>query len=173
MKMNSYITRAKLEDVAHTSGYAKTQNGASFGASGGGRTFAQRQSVDYRNSRVGQYSQSILGRNDMTRRGAVLQSVESTRKRILDNRQIREENSESNRRIAGSREDGVGTGNRRSSSLKPWQVENSTRVAMRRSEKKDFSGVTQSGMAGFHVGGNGASSAPATSSRFFNVKPKF
>lgn len=175
MKINSYITRAKLEDVAHTSGYAKTQNGANFGASGGGRTFTQRQSVDYRNSRVKQYSQSMLGRNDLTRRGAVLESVGRTRDKILENRQIREENFAGNRQGSGGAETGFGAGNRRTSAVGAGQVEKSTARAMTKNQsfKARFDGVSQSGVAGFQASGNGASSAPATSSGFFSVKPKF
>ena len=32
MKMNDFVVKASLEDIAHSSGYAKAQSGSNFGA---------------------------------------------------------------------------------------------------------------------------------------------
>jgi len=67
MKLNDYVVKSSLEEVAHSSGYAKAQSGGSIGAASA-QSFSQRQSIDYRNSKVRSYQDSQLGQLRMAQK---------------------------------------------------------------------------------------------------------
>ena len=65
--MNDYVVKSSLEEVAHSSGYAKAQSGSRIGVAST-QSFSQRQSIDYRNSKVRSYQDSQLGQLRMAQK---------------------------------------------------------------------------------------------------------
>ena len=133
MKLNDYVVKSSLEEVAHSSGYAKAQSGSRIGVAST-QSFSQRQSIDYRNSKVRSYQDSQLGQLRMAQKIKMENSISS-----LD-------------RIRAKREENMGyfhsNSNRQKNALSNNQIDRATKMQM--GEK--FNGVSQSGMAGFHSG---------------------
>ena len=57
--MMKYLVRDKKEDIVHSSGYAKTQNGASMGATST-ESFERRMMVEKNRTRVAKYNNSRI-----------------------------------------------------------------------------------------------------------------
>ena len=153
MKLNDYVVKSSLEEVAHSSGYAKAQSGSRIGVAST-QSFSQRQSIDYRNSKVRSYQDSQLGQLRMAQKIKMENSISS-----LD-------------RIRAKREENMGyfhsNSNRQKNALSSNQIDRATKIQM--GEK--FNGVSQSGMAGFH---SGAGSQTQSVVRSFqpSIRPKF
>jgi multidrug resistance efflux pump len=131
MKMNEYVTRAKIEDVAHSSGYAKAQSGSSFGAASS-VTFRQRTSIDRMNAKIRDYRHSQIAQARANRQAEISKAANSSLEAI---RQRRAEMDLSNANYAQQRHSGVAT--------------------------RDISGVSQSGMAGFYARSAESAPAPS------------
>lgn len=63
-------TNTTTSDVVHSSGYAKKQNGGSFGVSSN-TTFSERQQIDQNRKLVQSYEDSKIGRGEITRQAAI------------------------------------------------------------------------------------------------------
>ena len=151
--MNDYVVKSSLEEVAHSSGYAKAQSGSRIGVAST-QSFSQRQSIDYRNSKVRSYQDSQLGQLRMAQKIKMENSISSLdrirakEKKIWDIFtliQIGKKNALSNN-----------------------QIDRATKMQM--GEK--FNGVSQSGMAGFHSG-MGSQTQSVVRSFQPSIRPKF
>ena len=153
MKLNDYVVKSSLEEVAHSSGYAKAQSGSRIGVAST-QSFSQRQSIDYRNLKVRSYQDSQLGQLRMAQKIKMENSISS-----LD-------------RIRAKREENMGyfhsNSNRQKNALSNNQIDRATKMQM--GEK--FNGVSQSGMAGFHSG-MGSQTQSVVRSFQPSIRPKF
>ena len=153
MKLNDYVVKSNLEEVAHSSGYAKAQSGGSIGAASA-QSFSQRQSIDYRNSKVRSYQDSQLGQLRMAQKTKMEDSISS-----LDRiRAKREENME---RFQSN-------SNRQKNALSNNRIDRETKIRM--GEK--YNNVSQSGMAGFHSS-VGSQAQGVVRSFQPSIRPKF
>ena len=155
MKLNDYVVKSSLEEVAHSSGYAKSQSGGRIGAASS-QSFAQRQAIDYRNSKVRSYRDSQLGQLRMSQRT----KIESSRSALDQIRAKREE------RASNYLQQNL---NRQKNTLSNGQIDRSTKMRM---TKSGFSEVQQTGMAGFY-GSQVSSSQNVVRSFRPQIKPKF
>lgn len=153
MKLNDYVVKSSLEEVAHSSGYAKAQSGSRIGVAST-QSFSQRQSIDYRNSKVRSYQDSQLGQLRMAQKIKMEDSISS-----LD-------------RIRAKREENMGrfqsNSNRQKNALSNNRIDRETKIRM--GEK--YNNVSQSGMAGFHSG-VGSQAQGVVRSFQPSIRPKF
>lgn len=68
-------TNTTTSDVVHSSGYAKRQNGGSFGVSSN-TTFSERQQIDQNRKIVQSYEDSKIGRGEVVRQTALAEKQE-------------------------------------------------------------------------------------------------
>ena len=116
MKLNDYVVKSNLEEVAHSSGYAKAQSGRRFGAAST-QSFSQRQAVDYRKSRIRSYGDSKLGQLRMAQKTKMESSMTA-----LD--QIRQ------KRIERENNDYMFNSNRQKNTVTGDQIDRATRMRM-------------------------------------------
>ncbi|MDO4872344.1 MAG: hypothetical protein Q4A27_02890 [bacterium] len=146
MKMNEYITRANLDEVAHSSGYAKAQSGRRFGAASS-RSFSDRLAAENRNSKVRGYRYSKIAQQRI-RHSEVSRLANSALDEIRQRREI---------------------------SAKIEAPDNPLKRENLHQPKKyeaDFANISQSGMAGFS---SAPSPSPAAAKPNFAppIRPKF
>lgn len=163
MKLNDYVVKSNLEEVAHSSGYAKAQSGRRFGAAST-QSFSQRQAVDYRKSRIRSYGDSKLGQLRMAQKTKMESSMTA-----LD--QIRQ------KRIERENNDYMFNSNRQKNTVTGDQIDRATRMRMEArgmDSENRFDNVSQSGMAGFY-GSSGISQSTQNIAKNFQpeIKPKF
>ena len=155
MKLNDYVVKSSLEEVSHSSGYAKAQSGGRIGAASS-QSFAQRQAIDYRNSKVRSYRDSQLGQLRMAQKT----KMESSRSALDQIRAKREERASNYFRQ---------NLNRQKNTLSNGQIDQSTKIRM---IKSGFGEVQQTGMVGFY-GSQTPSSQNVVRSFRPQIKPKF
>lgn len=155
MKLNDYVVKSSLEEVAHSSGYAKAQSGGKIGAASS-QSFAQRQAIDYGNSKVRSYRDSQLGQLRMAQKT----KMESSRSALDQIRAKREE------RALNYLQQNL---NRQKNTLSNGQIDRSTKMRM---TKSGFSEVQQTGMAGFY-GSQSSNSQNVVQGFRPEIKPKF
>ena len=155
MKLNDYVVKSSLEEVAHSSGYAKAQSGGKIGAASS-QSFAQRQAIDYGNSKVRSYRDSQLGQL----RTAQKTKMESSRSALDQIRAKREE------RASNYFQQNL---NRQKNTLSNDQIDRSTKIRM---TKSGLGEVQQTGIAGFYSSQTSSSQNVAQSFRP-QIKPKF
>ncbi len=85
MKINEFVTRANIEDVAHSSGYARAQNGKSFGATSS-QTFSQRVSIDRRRTKIKAYEHSKVANRNFSQRAGISEMANSSLEKIRESR---------------------------------------------------------------------------------------
>ena len=163
MKMNDFVTKTNLNEVMHSSGYAKAQSGSNFGSADSRNSFSQRQKIDYSQSIVKSYSDSQLGRLDSNRRAART-GANSTLTKIRERRQQLEETQGMNRQ--------------KNMALKDSDIDSSTKRRMgtyssnndssSRNSGRDFNSISQSGIA---RGSSFQSSSAPSSNNFYNFRP--
>ena len=150
MRMNDFVTRARIEDVAHSSGYAKAQSGKNFGAASS-QTFSQRMSVDRQKARIKAYEHSKVARQNFSSRGRVNEISNSSLEKIRETRALRQnflrDSDQDLRRRAGSE-----------ISRPSFQ------------SKRDFSQIRQSGIAGFSS--SEATVSSPNSAGFHQIRPQ-
>ncbi|CRH93334.1 Uncharacterised protein [Chlamydia trachomatis] len=163
MKMNDFVTKTNLNEVMHSSGYAKAQSGSNFGSADSRNSFSQRQKIDYSQSIVKSYSDSQLGRLDSNRRAART-GANSTLTKIRERRQQLEETQGMNRQ--------------KNMALKDSDIDSSTKRRMgtyssnndssSRNSSRDFNSISQSGIA---RGSSFQSSSTPSGNNFYNFRP--
>lgn len=85
MKMNEFVTRANIEDVVHSSGYARAQNGENFGTTSS-QTFSQRVSIDRRRTKIKAYEHSKVANRNFSQRAGVSEMANSSLEKIRESR---------------------------------------------------------------------------------------
>lgn len=158
MKMNEFVTRTSIEEIR--SGTFSSAQGGRFGAASS-VSFEKRQSIDRQKSKIRAYRDSKLAQSRVARQGEMSASANSSLQAIRERRLGRENSSNE---FSGQ--------NRQTSSVSDSQIKRSTLIRMKRKTavKRDFSSVSQSGMAGFHSAG-GVSSG-RVSGGFHQIQPK-
>ena len=147
MKMNDFVVKANLEDVAHSSGYAKVQNGSNFGATSS-KTFTDRMSIDRHNAKIRAYRESRIAQMRASNVRDISKSAQSSLDRIRANR--------------------LAQGTELSGQNNQVGIKSSQNLD-KRSLRHDFSGIKQSGLAGCYAKVN--SPSPQTSSA--QIRPDF
>ena len=163
MKMNDFVTKTNLNEVMHSSGYAKAQSGSNFGSADSRNSFSQRQKIDYSQSIVKSYSDSQLGRLDSNRRAART-GANSTLAKIRERRQQLEETQGMNRQ--------------KNMALKDSDIDSSIKRRMgtysrdndssSRNSSRDFNSISQSGIA---RSSSFQSSSTPSGNNFYNFRP--
>ena len=147
MKMNDFVVKANLEDVAHSSGYAKVQNGSNFGATSS-KTFTDRMSIDRHNAKIRAYRESRIAQMRASNVRDISKSAQSSLDKIRANRLAQDTELSGQNNQVGIK---------------------SSQNLDKRSLKHDFSGIKQSGLAGCYTKVN--SPSPQTSSA--QIRPDF
>ena len=147
MKMNDFVVKTSLEDVAHSSGYARVQSGSNFGATSS-KTFTDRMALDRRNAKIRAYRESRIAQMRASNFRDVSKSAQSSLDKIRANRLAQDTELSGQNNQVGIK---------------------SSQNLDKRSLKHDFSGIKQSGLAGCYTKVN--SPSPQTSSA--QIRPDF
>ncbi|MDO4868186.1 MAG: hypothetical protein Q4A23_00800 [bacterium] len=151
MKMNDFVVKASLEDVAHSSGYAKAQSGSNFGATSS-KTFTDRMSIDRRNTKIRAYRESKIAQM----RASNVRDISKSAQTSLD--KIRSRQKSRNIDLESPRADFVDRLSKRG--LQSVRSELPVR---------SFSEIKQSGLAGRYVKANSPSSQTSSA----QIRPDF
>lgn len=159
MKLNDYVVKADIGEIAHSSGYAQAQNNAHLGAASSRSTFSQRQSIDYRNSVVKSYADSQLAHSRISREAVSSNSMSSLE-------QIRARRAEGNVSQLSSNRNKFTTVADKNTLVR---MRNSGISSGSRNISRDYNNISQSGLAGNY----GPSSVSTTNSRASSIVQSF